>query len=128
MTTPDLRTLIRSLVERWLASPDRTDLTEAVRVSGALPVCSDMGGTLLLRPDGEILLLDNESGDDEPQIETTSGGGLRRLSSQWRSTPNFVPSYRSGLQGPRIARPVLATGGSASVRPIIASCAEDVTA
>jgi hypothetical protein len=81
MTTPDLRTLIRSLVERWLASPDRTDLTGAVRVSGALPVYSDMGGTLLLRPDGEILFLDNESEDDEPQIETDFG---------WRTTAVVV--------------------------------------
>jgi hypothetical protein len=73
MTTPDQRALIRSLVERWLASPDCTDLTEAVRVSGALPVYSDMGGTLLLRPDGEILFLDNESEHDAPQIETDFG-------------------------------------------------------
>ncbi|GAC1448844.1 MAG: hypothetical protein NVSMB9_32400 [Isosphaeraceae bacterium] len=75
MTTPDLRSLIASLVERWLASPspDCPDLAEAVRVSGALPVYSGMGGTLFLRPDGEILLLDHESEDVVPRIETDHG-------------------------------------------------------
>jgi hypothetical protein len=73
MISPDLQNRIRSLVERWLASPHRSDLTEAVRASGALPVYSDMGGTLFLRPDGEILFLDHESEDDEPQFETDEG-------------------------------------------------------
>lgn len=73
MITPDLQTLIRSLVERWLASPDRPGLTGAVRASGALPVYSDMGGTLLLRPDGEILFLDDASEDDKPRLETDEG-------------------------------------------------------
>jgi hypothetical protein len=85
MITPDLQTLIRSLVERWLASPDRADLTEAVRVSGALPVYSDMGGTLLLRPDGEILFLEDASEDDEPQFETDEG---------WRITAIVVGAER----------------------------------
>jgi hypothetical protein len=73
MTTPEQRTLIESLVKRWLVSPVRSDLINAVRVSNALPVYSDLGGTLLLRPDGEILFLDSGSGDDEPQIETDFG-------------------------------------------------------
>lgn len=69
MITPGLQAVIRSLIERWLASPDHPDVTEAVRVSGALPVYADMGGTLFLRPDGEILALAHDEGD-EPQLET----------------------------------------------------------
>jgi hypothetical protein len=67
MNTPALHAQIRSLVARWLASPDHADLTEAVRVSGALPVYSDMGGTLFIRPDGEVLFLEIDSEDDEPR-------------------------------------------------------------
>jgi hypothetical protein len=85
MNTPDLKTLIRSLVERWLDSPDRPDLTETVRASGALPVYSDVGGTLLLRPNGEILFLDAVTGDDEPQLETDQG---------WRITAVVVGAER----------------------------------
>src|SRR5689334_15652612 len=73
MRTPDPRTLIESRVQRWLASPVRSARICAVRGSRAAPVYSDMGGTLLPRPDGEILFLDSDSGDDEPQIETDFG-------------------------------------------------------
>lgn len=73
MNTPDLQAIIRSLVERWLASNDRPDLTAVVCTSGALPVYYGMGATLLLRPDGEILCLDDASDDDVPHLETGEG-------------------------------------------------------
>ena len=63
--------MIESLVERWLASHPDSNLVKPVRASRALPVYSDMGGDLLLRPDGEILVHDGWE-DDEPQIETDS--------------------------------------------------------
>ena len=61
MNAPDLRGVIPILVEQWLASPTHVELVEAVRVSGALPIYVDMGGALLIRPDGEILCLPDES-------------------------------------------------------------------
>src|SRR3954454_20804853 len=91
MTAPDQRALIQSLVERWLASPDRTDLTEAVRGSGALPVYSDMGGTLLLRPDGEILFLGSGPEDDEPRIETDPGWRITAIVVGAEEYPELRP-------------------------------------
>jgi hypothetical protein len=71
MTTVDLRGVIQALVDRWLASPSSNapDLVDAVHASGALPVYVGMGGTLFLRPDGEILILEGGSNHD-PQVET----------------------------------------------------------
>jgi hypothetical protein len=58
ITHPDLQEVVRSLLDRWLASPpDDPVLLEAVRSCGALPVYADLGGILFLRPDGEILVL-----------------------------------------------------------------------
>jgi hypothetical protein len=73
MPSPDLQRVIQSLVDRWIASPPNDPvLVKAVRASGAMPVYADMGGTLFLRPDGEILFLDDVS-SDAPQIETNPG-------------------------------------------------------
>jgi hypothetical protein len=60
--------LIQSLVQKWLASPTHRELMEVVQTSGALPVYEGMGGTLLLRPDGEILVLTDDS--IEPEVES----------------------------------------------------------
>jgi hypothetical protein len=101
MTTPDQRTLIELLVKRWLASPVRSDLIDAVRVSGALPVYSDMGGTLLLRPDGEILFLDSNSGDDEPPIETDSGWRITAVvvgAEEYPELRPLLPNRPSGTE------------------------------
>jgi hypothetical protein len=59
MAAPDLRAVIEELVKQWCASPTDPDLEliEAVAGSGAPPVYMDMGGALLLRPDGEVLCL-----------------------------------------------------------------------
>jgi hypothetical protein len=101
MTTPDQRALIRSLVERWLASPVRSDLINAVRVSGALPVYSDMGGTLLLRPDGEILSLGSDSEDGEPQVETDFGWRITAVvvgAEQYPELRPLLPIRPSGTE------------------------------
>jgi hypothetical protein len=71
--SPVLPGVIQSLVDRWLDSPPKDPgLVEAVRSNGALPVYADIGGTLLLRPDGEILALDHGS-RTAPQIEADPG-------------------------------------------------------
>jgi hypothetical protein len=101
MTTPDLRSVIQSLVERWLASPTRLDLVEAVRVSRALPVYSDMGGTLLLRTDGEILFLDGESEGDEPQVETEPGWRITAVvvgAEEYPQLSPLLPARPSGTE------------------------------
>jgi hypothetical protein len=59
---------IKALVRAWHDGPDPHDLGPVVRETGAIPVYSDMGGTLFIRPDGEILLLCHDS-DEPPQIE-----------------------------------------------------------
>jgi hypothetical protein len=91
MTAPDLRSVIQSLVKGWLASPTRSDLTEAVRGSGALPVYSDMGGTLFLRPDGEILVLGSGPEDDEPRIETDPGWRITAIVVGAEEDPELRP-------------------------------------
>jgi hypothetical protein len=79
MPSPDSQWVIRSLVDRWLVSPPNDpELAETVRTSGALPVYADMGGTLFLRPDGEILVLEHDS-TDAPQIEADPGWNITAL-------------------------------------------------
>jgi hypothetical protein len=102
MTTPDLRSLIQALVDRWLASPSPNDLdlVEAVRASGALPIYADMGGTLFLRPDCEILSLDHDS-KDEPQVETDPSWRLTAVVVGTEKYPElrpFLPARPSGTE------------------------------
>lgn len=92
MTTPALRDVIQGLVEDWLAAPAPPDflVVEAVRASGALPVYSDLGGTLFLRPDGEILALEHDS-DDAPQIEADPGWRMTALVVGAETYPELRP-------------------------------------
>lgn len=66
-------------------------MAEAVRASGALPVYYDMGGTLFLRPDGEILVLDNGSVDDGPRIETDEGQRITAVVVGAEAYPELRP-------------------------------------
>jgi hypothetical protein len=85
MPSPELQKVIQSLVDRWLASPSNDpELARAVRNSGALPVYADMGGTLFVRPDGEILTLEHDS-TEAPQIEADHG---------WRITAVVVAAEK----------------------------------
>lgn len=85
MPSPELQKVIQSLVDRWLASPSNDpELARAVRISGALPVYADLGGTLFVRPDGEILVLEHDS-PDAPQVEADPG---------WRITTVVVAAER----------------------------------
>jgi hypothetical protein len=54
------------LVNEYLARPEKTDVHAVVETTGTLPVYRDIGGTLFLRPDGEILGCDHDS--DGPPV------------------------------------------------------------
>jgi hypothetical protein len=97
MPSTDVQKVIQELVDRWLASPSNDpELAEAVRKSGALPIYADMGGTLFLRPDGEILALDHDS-PDTPQIEDDPS---------WKITAVVVGAEKYPELGPLLpARP-----------------------
>jgi hypothetical protein len=85
MPSPDLRKVIQALVDRWLASPSNDpELARAVHNSGALPVYTDIGGTLFVRPDGEILILEHDS-TGAPRSETDPG---------WRITAVVVAAEK----------------------------------
>jgi hypothetical protein len=66
--SPTVERIVKALVCAWLDGPDPHDLGPMVRETSALPVYTDMGGTLFIRPDGEILLLCLNS-NEAPQIE-----------------------------------------------------------
>jgi hypothetical protein len=71
VTKPDLRDVIETLVDWWLATPQpghSEKLHQVVQQIGALPVPFDWNATHFLRPDGEILVLDDES-KEGPQVE-----------------------------------------------------------
>jgi hypothetical protein len=100
MTAPDMRCVIQALVERWLASPNDLGLVEVVCASGALPVYADMGGTLFLRPDGEILVLDGGS-NHEPQIETDPGWRITAVvvgAEKYPELRRLLPARPSGVE------------------------------
>ena len=101
MPCPELRRAIQSLVDRWLGSPPNDpEFVEVVRASGALPVYADMGGTLFLRPDGEILVLEHDS-RDAPQIEADPG---------WRMTAVVVGAEKYPELGRLLPARPLGTG------------------
>lgn len=58
--------LIEQLAARAAASQEPAEARVAASLSGALPVHRGMGGVLLLRADGEVLLYDYESETCEP--------------------------------------------------------------
>jgi hypothetical protein len=90
MAAPYLRTVIEELVKQWCASPDHPELVEAVARSGALPVYMDMGGALLLHPDGEVLCLPwDEIGGLAP--ESDSGWRLTALVVGAEKYPELRP-------------------------------------
>jgi hypothetical protein len=86
----ELAQTIHDLVSRWLEGPDPLGLRPAVLVSGALPVYSDLGGTLFVRPDGEILFLEHDS-PDEPKVERDPAWRLSALVSGAEKYPELRP-------------------------------------
>jgi hypothetical protein len=72
--------LIPGLVQRWLEGPDRSGVADAVRSTGALPVYADIGATLFVGPDGEVLNRHHDS-DDLPQVEPDAR--LRLIALVW---------------------------------------------
>jgi hypothetical protein len=91
MTMSVLRNVIQVLVDRWLASPSHLDLVEAVRASGALPVYVDMGGALLLRPDGEILCLPDGASIEALAVEPDPGWRLTAVAVGAEIYPELKP-------------------------------------
>ncbi len=90
MAAPDLRSVIQHLIQRWFDSPTHLELVDAVRTSGALPVYADMGGALLLRPDGEILCFPWDS-LGEPARESDPGWRITAVVVGTEKYPELRP-------------------------------------
>ena len=60
--------VVRDLIDEWLRGPDPLNLSQMVRTFRALPVYSDLGGTLFIREDGEILV--SRDSREPPELET----------------------------------------------------------
>lgn len=78
---------IDRLIERWLQTP-APELEEIVRSSRALPVYADLGGTLLLRTDGEILSLPHDA--SSATVETASSWKLAALVAAVEKHPELA--------------------------------------
>ena len=95
-----MQDVIRQLVDCWLASaPSDPVLVEAVRSTGAIPVYADIGGTLLLRTDGEILALD-DGPSAVPRIETDLGWRITAMvvgAEKYSELGRLLPVRPSGI-------------------------------
>ena len=58
----DLASIIRRLSDEAAARASNEDVREAVMKTGGVPVHTDLGGILLVAPDGQVLHYDPESG------------------------------------------------------------------
>jgi hypothetical protein len=90
MLAPEMSATIRRLVERWLQGPDKEGIADMVRKAVALPIYSDMSGTVhFLRCDGEILV--NFDTPDPPQIEDDPKWRLIALAHGVKKFPELAP-------------------------------------
>jgi hypothetical protein len=65
MTTMDTRAAIERCLTQYLVNPwDKLNLIQLARQHHALPVYSDVGGSLFLSPTGEVLTLSHTNGSD----------------------------------------------------------------
>jgi hypothetical protein len=110
MTTREGREIVGSLsrkvedlITQWLAEPMKIKSTlpaleQAVRSAGALPIYSDIGATIFLRPDGAILIQPHHS-DDAPVVEERRSWRILALSLGAEKYPeirDFLPQRPSG--------------------------------
>jgi hypothetical protein len=68
-TDADLRDIVVRLAARVAASDENDAFRDAARATGSLPVYCDMGGCLVVSPDGDVLRFDPESGSTETETD-----------------------------------------------------------
>ena len=98
MPTSEADAAFRSALSSYLKDPASlglaTDLAVLAEALGALPVYADIGGAMLIRPSGEVLLVhSNQTWDAASSFEVQSDPHWRRIA--FDSCVERFPSLRA---------------------------------
>ena len=87
----DLSESIRSLIARYKERADDQRLLHLAEAHDGLPVYSDMGGDLLLLPDGNVIVFGNDDKEGEPVSDSWATIAYLSAAKRFPELKSMVP-------------------------------------